>query len=139
MPAFAVLLLLATVPTAQSTRTGADSLRADREIVETATRHASTVRSCYETEGLRRNPTLRGTLELRLTIQATGTVSAVETAGRKLRGEGASEVALCVATRAKHWRFARGPYVVETITIPFVLQTADSAPAAPVVRPSARQ
>jgi len=36
-----------------------------------------------------------------------------------MRGFGAREVASCLTTAIRNWRFERGPYVVETIVFPF--------------------
>ena len=100
---------------------GTDSLRPDTEIRDIVVRHAAAVRRCYEAEGLRRNAALRGTLELELTILPVGRVTEATVRTKGMRGEGASEVAGCVAAAARNWRFTRGPYVTDTILLPFTL------------------
>lgn len=116
-----VLALRTALPAPAAT----DSLRADAELRQTVLRHASDVRSCYEREGLKRNPTLRGSLEVELTILPTGTVQKVGIAGLSLDGEGTREVSACIRTVARNWRFERGPFQVETIVFPFRLVPDD--------------
>jgi hypothetical protein len=96
-----------------------DSLRADREIRLVALRHVADVRRCYEREGLTRDPRLSGTLELTVTVLATGVVSDVGVSASDMTGIGAREVAMCLTTAVSNWRFDRGPYTVETIVFPF--------------------
>ena len=108
----------------------ADSIRTDAEIRASVLRHASDVRTCYETEGLKRNPRLEGTLEVEVTILPTGVVEHAETKIPAFKGVGAKEVAKCLATAAKNWRFDRGPYLVETVILPFNLRpTLSTVPA----------
>ena len=102
-----------------------DSLRTDDEVRQTVLRHASDVRGCYEREGLKRNPGLRGSVEVELTILPTGTVSKVDLTGLSLSGDGTREVSSCILTVARNWRFERGPFVVETIVFPFRLVPDD--------------
>jgi hypothetical protein len=114
----------ALVPTPAPTAT--DSLRSDAEIRLVVLRHAADVRRCYESEGLRRDPTLNGFLDVIVTIQPTGMVTDVVVATDSLSGSGAREVGRCVAVAARHWRFDRGPFTVETIVLPFIM-TPESA------------
>jgi hypothetical protein len=97
----------------------ADSVRADREIRLAALRHVADVRRCYEREGLTRDPGLTGTLDVTVTILATGTVRDAVVSSSAMQGLGAREVAACLTTAIRNWRFERGPYVVETIVLPF--------------------
>jgi outer membrane biosynthesis protein TonB len=113
-------VLLAIVLTLSSSKQRADSVRAETEVRETVIRHASDVRRCYTDEGLRRNPTLSGAVELEITILPTGTVDAAAVATTSLNGLGQHEVAGCLTTAARNWRFERGPYAVETVVFPFV-------------------
>jgi hypothetical protein len=99
-----------------------DSLRSDVEIRQTVLRNARDVRRCYESEGLRRDPSLAGSLEIALTVLPTGAVDSVEVADVALRGEGTREVTRCITTVARNWRFERGPYATETILLPFSLR-----------------
>jgi len=113
-------VLLAIVLTLSSSKQRADSVRAETEVRETVIRHASDVRRCYMDEGLRRNPTLSGAVELEITILPTGTVDSAAVATTSLSGLGQHEVAGCLTTAARNWRFERGPYAVETVVFPFV-------------------
>ena len=97
----------------------ADSVRSDRDIRLAALRHVSDVKRCYEREGLARNPGLTGSLDVSVTVLATGVVREASIATDDLRGPGAREVAKCLTTAIRNWRFDRGPYVVETIVFPF--------------------
>ena len=98
-----------------------DSIRTDANIRAAALRHAAGVRKCYETEGLGRNPSLAGSVEITVTILPTGAVSEVDVKPQGLKGVGAAEVARCLATIARNWTFDRGPYVVEMVILPFQL------------------
>ena len=104
----------------------ADSVRREVEVRETVLRHAPDVRRCYQDEGLRRNPELSGKIDLELTILPTGTVDSVNVAA-SFGGPGEREVTSCVASRARNWRFDRGPYAVETVVFPFVFTPDERA------------
>ena len=104
----------------------ADSVRREVEVRETVLRHAPDVRRCYQDEGLRRNPELSGKIDLELTILPTGTVDSVNVA-TSFAGPGQHEVTTCVASRARNWRFDRGPYAVETVVFPFVFTPEERA------------
>lgn len=124
------LLALAFVVTLAGPATS-DSVRTDRDVRLTALRNARSVTRCYVDEGLRRQPGLEGVIEIELTVEPTGIVSEVHVSSATLTGAGAREVAECIATTARQWRFERGPYDVETIVFPFVLrpQMATEEPA----------
>ena len=77
---------------------------------------------CYEEQGLRRQPELEGVIEVSLTVEPTGVVSEAQVASATLTGPGSREVAACIATIARQWRFERGPFDVEVIVFPFVLR-----------------
>ena len=134
MPSPLVLLLAASLagsgPAAVS-----DSVRGERDIRLTALRHAKDVQRCYVDEGLRRNATLDGVVEVELTILPTGVVEASSVASETLRGVGAAEVSACIATSARHWRFERGPFDTEIIVFPFVLRHDVTPPPAPAAAP----
>jgi hypothetical protein len=66
-----------------------------------------------------------------VTILPTGIVEHAETKTPELKGVGAKEVAKCLATAAKHWRFDRGPYLVETVILPFNLRPTVSTGPTP--------
>ena len=113
--AHAALLLSLAVPAANR----ADSVRTDRDIRLAALRHVADVRRCYEHEGLARDPGLTGQLDITITILATGTVRDAVVSSSAMQGLGAREVAACLTTAIRNWRFDRGAYVVETIVFPF--------------------
>jgi hypothetical protein len=100
-------------------RLPADSGRSDRDIRLAALRHVADVKRCYEREGLTRDPRLSGTLAVTVTVLATGEVSDAVAALDEMRGVGARELAACLTTAIRQWRFERGPYAVETIVFPF--------------------
>ena len=101
--------------------TPSDSIRSDADIRSSVLRHASAVRKCYEVEGLGRNPSLEGSVEITVTILPTGAVTDVEVSTAKFKGVGEKDVAKCLAGVARSWKFDRGPYIVETIILPFDL------------------
>jgi hypothetical protein len=115
LAALAFALALASSPD----RLAADSVRSDRDIRLAALRHVADVKRCYEHEGLARNPALSGTLDVTVTVLATGVVRDASIATHDMRGFGAREVANCLTTVIRNWRFDRGPYAVETIVFPF--------------------
>jgi outer membrane biosynthesis protein TonB len=124
-PALLIALVLAARSAAPTGPvTAADSIRREVEVRATVLRHAPDVKRCYQDEGLRRNPALKGKIEVELTILPTGTVDSVNVA-TSLAGPGQHEVSSCVATRARNWRFDRGPYAVETIVFPFVFSPVE--------------
>lgn len=98
-----------------------DSIRSDADIRSAVLRHAPAVRRCYEVEGLGRNPALAGSVEIMVTILPTGAVTDVEVSTDKFKGVGETEVARCLAGVARSWKFDRGPYIVETVILPFDL------------------
>jgi outer membrane biosynthesis protein TonB len=119
---FALLSILASPPPAS-----ADSARSDNEIREVVLRHATAVRACYESEGLRRNTDLAGTLEVELRILPVGRVDSVAVVHSELHGPGTREVTECIVRVARNWRFERGPFGVEDIVLPFVLKPERNA------------
>lgn len=98
-----------------------DSTRADGDIREVALRHAGEIQHCYETDGLKVNPSLSGTVEVEVTVLATGLVDSVAVSSSDLRGPGEREVEGCISMVVRNWRFDRGPYDTETIVYPFTL------------------
>ena len=115
MSPFHVLVLAASLA-------GTDSVRADRDVRLTALRNTRSIHRCYVDEGLRRQPALEGVIEIDLTIEPTGIVSEVKVSSATLDGPGSREVASCIATIARQWRFERGPYETETFVFPIVLR-----------------
>jgi len=120
----ALLLALAS----PAVRPPADSARTDREIRLAALRHVGDLRRCYEREGLTRDPSLTGTMDVTVRVLATGVVSDAAVTARAMRGFGAREVATCLTTAIRNWRFERGPFPVETIVFPFRFAPEDAPP-----------
>jgi len=120
------LAMLGPAPAATDSIPPSDSVRREIEVRETVLRHAPDVKRCYQDEGLRRNPELSGKIDLELTILPTGTVDSVNVA-TSFAGPGQHEVTTCVASRARNWRFDRGPYAVETVVFPFVFTPEERA------------
>src|SRR5215207_236308 len=127
MPSLLALMLAAAVAVPSSS----DSVRTDRDVRLTALRNARSITRCYVDEGLRRAFDLEGVVEVELTIDPTGVVSEARVSSATLRGPGAREVAECIATVARQWRFERGPYDVETVVFPFVLRPEKAKEASP--------
>lgn len=113
----------------QPDRPVADSVRSDRDVRLAALRHVADVKRCYEREGLTRDPRLTGTLDVTVTVLATGVVSDASVASDDMRGPGGREVAKCLTAAIRNWRFDRGPYVVETIVFPFRFSPTAAAPS----------
>src|SRR5688500_5537608 len=118
------LALGSALPGPLPASTSADTIRTDTEIRQVVLRNASDVRRCYEREGLKRTPDLTGLLEIRITILPTGRVDDVALATSSMSGRGVDEVVRCIARVARHWRFERGAFSVETIVLPFSLTPA---------------
>lgn len=117
----ALLTVLASAPAPS------DSARSDDDIRAVVLRHAVAVRSCYETQGLRRNSALTGTIEVELRILPVGRVDSVVIVRSDLSGPGTREVTSCITSIARNWRFERGPFGVEEIVLPFILKPDRSA------------
>ena len=96
-----------------------DTIRADAQVRASVLRNTADVRRCYESEGLPRNPMLRGTIEIALTIEPTGVVSSARVGSLRIGGPGVAELAICIVRHARNWRFDRGPYSVEVHLFPF--------------------
>ena len=117
----ALALALATGFAAPPDSVRDDSVRTDFEIRMAVLRNAADVRRCYEREGLRRDPSLHGLVELAVTILPTGSVERVAIRTSELTGPATRGVTSCMAVAARTWRFERGPYAVTTVVLPFML------------------
>jgi hypothetical protein len=132
LSSLALALTLGSTPlAAHPVSASADTIRTEQEIRQVVLRNAADVRRCYEIEGLRRNPELTGLLEIRITILPTGRVDDVALATSSMSGRGVEEVVRCIARVARHWRFERGAFSVESIVLPFTLTPAAAEPRAP--------
>ena len=97
----------------------ADSVRPDDDVRQVALRHATEIRQCYETHGLKVNPSLSGTIEVELIVLPTGRVDSATVSASQLVGPGKHEVESCVVANVRNWRYERGPFVKESIVYPF--------------------
>jgi outer membrane biosynthesis protein TonB len=121
------MVSLVALLTVLASASPSDSVRSDNDIREVVLRHAAVVRGCYETEGLRRNSALSGTIEVELRILPVGRVDSVLVVRSELTGPGTREVTDCITRVARNWRFERGPFGVEEIVLPFILKPERSA------------
>jgi hypothetical protein len=120
--------------TADSVTSAGAPVRSDSDMHATAVRYAPTVRGCYEREGLRRDPTLDGTLTVSMTVLPDGMVRDVAVDTADVRGNGMQQVVLCVAAAAATWRFEQGDYAVERAELPFHCAPAATANTGDVTR-----
>ncbi len=104
----------------------ADSVRPDADVREVALHHATEIQQCYETNGLRVNPSLSGTIEVEATVLPTGRVDSVVVSASNLRGAGRAEVESCITMVVRNWRYDRGPFGTEIVVYPFSLMRDDS-------------
>jgi hypothetical protein len=90
----------------------------DREAIRRVIRdHIREIRNCYERE-LQRSPDLYGKLVIEWDIEEGGQVSRTETKSNAL---GNANVANCIASRLKQWKFPDPPKgVVGRVSYPFV-------------------
>ena len=116
-----LLLSLALASRVSVTPQRPDSVRPDTDIRLVALRHAGEIQHCYETEGLRVNPGLRGMIEVEVTVGPSGRVEDALVSASALSGTGHQEVEACITTSVKNWRFEKGPFATETIVYPFNL------------------
>jgi TonB family protein len=114
------VVLLATLLGGPSlSRPAADSVRPDEEVRQVALRHATEIRECYESRGLKVNPALAGTVEVELIVLPTGRVDSASVSTSQLAGPGKHEVESCVVANVRNWRYERGPFAKESIVYPF--------------------
>lgn len=100
--------------------------RVDRDAISRAMgTYSGQVRRCYDRR-LKRVPTLRDRIELRITIGTDGTVT-----NAALRGDGHdAEVADCVLTVARRWTFQAPQGGAITVSVPFNFAPRGHAPDA---------
>ena len=97
------------------------AFRDSTEVTAVARRYAGTVKNCYEQQGLKLDPALRGLLQLELTVLPTGIVEAAAATSSNATGTGMPEVAVCVSTAAREWRFSEGAGGTERLVLEFDL------------------
>ncbi|MBX7078809.1 MAG: AgmX/PglI C-terminal domain-containing protein [Nannocystaceae bacterium] len=91
----------------------------DKEIIRRVVRsHINEVRACYS-QGLVRDPNLRGRVAVQFTIGSSGTVGASAVAESSLDD---AQVGSCIAKAVRRWRFPTGATAGSAVvTYPFVL------------------
>lgn len=100
----------------------ADSaIRDSVEVRIVARRHAGTVRHCYQEQGLKGDPMLRGLLRIELTVLPTGAVQEAAVTAADVSGAGMPAVTSCIATAARAWRFSDGAPAAERIVLEYDL------------------
>ena len=104
--------------TQETTAEGTDSTvtviaRPPEELRQAGLRYQGAVRTCYEREGLRQDPTLAGSIEVGLTILPQGNVADIAVDTLDVQGTGMREVVACVAAVAAGWHFSEGSFSTE--------------------------
>lgn len=121
--------LSAQAPTQVAARPAQDTLAAApdsaiRDSVEVravARRHAGAIRHCYQENGLKADPALRGLLRVELTVRPAGTVEAATATATDVNGTGMPAVTACVATAVRAWRFSEAAPRTERLVLEFDL------------------
>ena len=121
--------LAAQVRTDTAARATRDTLAAVRdssfrdsiEVNAVARRYAATVRTCYQEQGLKADPSLRGLLRVELTVLPAGSVHAASTTATEVNGAGMPAVTSCISTAARAWRFSDGAPAAERVVLEFDL------------------
>jgi hypothetical protein len=67
-------------------------------------RRSADVQTCYQEEGLKRNPDLAGGVTLELTVTPDGTIKRADITERSWTGPGSVEAEHCITTKAMAWR-----------------------------------
>ena len=118
--------LAAQLP-ADTLATTRDSAHRDSaEVHAAARRYAPTVRTCYQEQGLKGDPTLRGLLRVELVVLPTGSVDSAATTATGVNGAGMPAVATCISTAARAWRFSEGALATERVVLQFDLLPPES-------------
>jgi hypothetical protein len=78
---------------------GGDTARVD----DVVRRRAMDLQTCYQEEGLKRNPDLAGELVIALTVDAAGAVKSATVSERTWSGEGAGDAESCITKRLTTW------------------------------------
>ena len=108
---------LAAVPAPALDSAVRDSL----EVRAVARRHAGAIRHCYQEQGLKSDPSLRGLLRVELVVLTTGVVEAATTTASDVSGTGMPAVTSCVSTAARAWRFSEDAPRLERVVLEFDL------------------
>ena len=101
------------------------SFRDSTEVRAVGRRHAGTIRHCYNEQGLKADPALRGLLRVELMVLPTGVVQAATATATDVNGEGMPAVITCVSTAARAWHFSDGAPRIERVVLEFDLLPPD--------------
>ncbi len=98
----------------------------DKDIIRRIVRaHINEIRYCYN-QGLARDPSLRGRVEVQFTINEAGKVPTAVVASTTLKD---ASVGTCVAQAVKRWTFPKPKGGNVVVTYPFVLETDGPSPS----------
>jgi hypothetical protein len=97
------------------------AVRDSTEVRAVARRYAGTVRNCYQEQGLKSDPALRGLLRVDLTVLPTGQVQAATATATDVSGIGMPAVTACVSTATRAWRFSGDAPRAERLTLEYDL------------------
>ena len=112
----------ATKPARDTAAVVADSaIRDSTEVTAVARRHAGVIRNCYQEQGLKADPALRGLLRVELTVLPAGEVQAATATATEVNGTGMPAVTACVSTAARSWRFSDGAPRPERVVLEYDL------------------
>ena len=98
----------------------ADGARRDASELGTFVRsRQEQLRFCYAERGLKINPSLAGTINVSITLAATGSVTDAAVTNRTWSGGGAAEAESCIIQRIHTWRFPSASVGGGTYAFPF--------------------
>lgn len=113
---------LAPRPTLDTLMVVPDSaVRDSTEVRAVGRRYAGTIRNCYQEQGLKSDPTLRGLVRIELTVLPTGVVQAAAATAEDVSGTGMPAVTACVSTATRTWRFSNEAPRTERVVLEFDL------------------
>lgn len=97
------------------------------QIRQVVRRHMNEIRFCYE-KALAAQPTLEGRVTVQFTIDTDGSVSQSIVQSSTLKHP---PTETCITDAVKLWQFPKPVGGIVKVAYPFVLRTADEAPAEP--------
>lgn len=97
------------------------------QIRQVVRRHMNEIRFCYE-KALAAQPTLEGRVTVQFTIDTDGSVSQSSVQSSTLKHP---PTETCITDAVKLWQFPKPVGGIVKVAYPFVLRTADEAPAEP--------
>jgi hypothetical protein len=113
---------VAAKPTPDTLAAAPDSaIRDSVEVRAVARRHAGAIRNCYQENGLKADPALRGLVRVELVVLPTGVVEAATATATDVSGTGMPAVTTCVSTVVRAWRFSEDAPRTERVVLEFDL------------------